>query len=246
MLATLNLDKRKQQVLDAIVRDHLYSAEPVGSLTVWENYIHTFSPATIRHEMAELEGAGYIEQPHTSSGRIPTDRGYRYYVDHLMKEREVTPKEEEYIKKSLSPTVLEVEEALHQTARILSHTLEYATIAVNIGSHHRIFSAGFASLLHQPEFRRLEQAQQVLDLLEKEELITEMIEEYAGTNEVTIKIGRENKYSQMKDYSVMVASYEFGKERGGLGIIGPTRMFYNKALRVIKFVVRELRKIGSR
>lgn len=246
MFATLDLDKRKQRILDAIVRSYVHTAEPVGSFSIWENYIHTFSPATIRNEMADLEESGYIEQPHTSAGRIPTDRGYRFYVEHLMRKREITTQEEEYIDKEFSHPSLGIEEVLHHTARILSHTLEYATIVVNLGAHHRIFSTGIANILHQPEFQRLDQAQRLLDLLEEEDFLAEMIEGYTGAEEVTLKIGSENKYSQMKECSVVVASYEFGKERGGLGIIGPTRMFYNKALRIIKYVVRELRKIGEK
>ena len=85
------LDERKEIILNAIIQNYLETGEPVGSRTISKSYLN-LSSATIRNEMADLEELGYIVQPHTSAGRIPTDMGYRFYVDHLMaeKEREVT------------------------------------------------------------------------------------------------------------------------------------------------------------
>ena len=83
MTKTIELDERKKRILEAIARDYLHTAEPVGSRTIWRAYMPDLSPATIRNEMADLEALGLIVQPHTSAGRIPTDLGYRYYVDNL-------------------------------------------------------------------------------------------------------------------------------------------------------------------
>ena len=88
----IELDERKKRILEAIVRDYLHTAEPVGSRTIWRDYMPELSPATIRNEMADLEAIGLIIQPYTSAGRIPTDHGYRYYVNHLMKMRQLTVK----------------------------------------------------------------------------------------------------------------------------------------------------------
>ncbi|RQD78388.1 MAG: heat-inducible transcription repressor HrcA [Halanaerobium sp. MSAO_Bac5] len=79
------LDKRKQRILQAIIQEHIISASPIGSRTLAKKYSLDVSPATIRNEMADLEDLGYLEQPHTSAGRIPSDKGYRYYVDELIR-----------------------------------------------------------------------------------------------------------------------------------------------------------------
>ena len=82
------LDDRKVKILDAIIRNYLETGEPVGSRTISKYTDLHLSSATIRNEMADLEELGYIVQPHTSAGRIPSDKGYRFYVDHLMKEKD--------------------------------------------------------------------------------------------------------------------------------------------------------------
>ena len=88
----MDLDERKQKILHAIIQTYLETGEPVGSRTISKYSDLRLSSATIRNEMSDLEEMGYIVQPHTSAGRIPSDKGYRLYVDHLMqeKEREVT------------------------------------------------------------------------------------------------------------------------------------------------------------
>ncbi|RYD03404.1 hypothetical protein N752_19695 [Desulforamulus aquiferis] len=93
----MKMDERKQQILLAIIKDYINTAEPVGSRTISRKYKLGVSPATIRNEMADLEEMGFIEQPHTSAGRIPSDMGYRYYVDCLMQREELTREEENTI-----------------------------------------------------------------------------------------------------------------------------------------------------
>ena len=87
------MDERKRRILKVITDDYITSAEPVGSRTIARKYDLGLSPATIRNEMADLEEEGYLQQPHTSAGRIPSDRGYRYYVDALMERRRLRAEE---------------------------------------------------------------------------------------------------------------------------------------------------------
>lgn len=90
------LNARKQKILEAVVNDYLHRAEPVSSDTIRKKYMRDISPATIRNEMAELEEEGFLQHPHTSSGRVPSDLGYRYFVNQLMKLRGLTQKEIEF------------------------------------------------------------------------------------------------------------------------------------------------------
>ncbi|MFH1576094.1 MAG: hypothetical protein ABID35_00970 [Candidatus Margulisiibacteriota bacterium] len=139
-----------------------------------------------------------------------------------------------------------LDEVLHQTAKLLSHTLDYTAIVVNHGSHRRVFSAGTSSLLHQPEFRNLAQMEKILELLEEEEMLFEIMQEYTNPEEIIIKIGSENKYKPVKDCSVMVTSYEVNNEPvGEISLIGPTRMYYSKAASLIDYVAKELSRVLS-
>lgn len=116
-----DLNKRKKQILRAVVINYISTAEPVGSRTVARAYKMGLSSATIRNEMADLEEMGYLFQPHTSAGRVPTQKGYRYYIDHLMDTDELTPDEEETLTNSLSTEKMrEIEQIIINSARVLS------------------------------------------------------------------------------------------------------------------------------
>ena len=120
----MELDERKKKILRAIVANYLETGEPVGSRTISKYTDLNLSSATIRNEMADLEEMGYIVQPHTSAGRIPTDTGYRFYVDCLMEEKE----EVEEVKGSLLERVDRMELLLKQVAKVLAYNTNYATM----------------------------------------------------------------------------------------------------------------------
>lgn len=124
------MDERKEKVLQAIIEDYVSTAEPVGSRTLARKYRLGVSPATIRNEMADLEEQGYLEQPHTSAGRIPADKGYRYYVDTLMEDREITPEEQRLITQVFGRRLTEVDHILRETARLLTETTRYSSLVV--------------------------------------------------------------------------------------------------------------------
>lgn len=128
----MELDERKTKILKAIIRNYLETGEPVGSRTISKYTDLNLSSATIRNEMADLEELGYIMQPHTSAGRIPSDQGYRFYVDHLMEEKN---QEVDEMKKFVIEHTEKVEQVLQQVAKILANNTNYATM-VTAPSYH--------------------------------------------------------------------------------------------------------------
>jgi heat-inducible transcriptional repressor len=126
----MELDRRKRQVLYAIVHDYIETAEPVGSRTISRRYDLGVSPATIRNEMSDLEDMGYLEQPHTSAGRIPSDRGYRFYVDSLLEPTEISSEELRMIKQILTARMRSAEEIVQQLARLLSALTNYTAVVL--------------------------------------------------------------------------------------------------------------------
>jgi heat-inducible transcriptional repressor len=124
------MDDRKRRVLLAIIQDYILTAEPVGSRTISRKYDIGVSPATIRNEMADLEEMGYIEQPHTSAGRIPSDKGYRYYVDFLMERLRLSEEEESFIYQYYDRKIAELEEVIRITSELISKLTSYAAITL--------------------------------------------------------------------------------------------------------------------
>lgn len=121
----VELGERKVKILDAIIRNYLATGEPVGSRTISKYSDLNLSSATIRNEMSDLEELGYILQPHTSAGRIPSDKGYRFYVDHLMKEKE---REVSEMKEFVIEKTQKMEKVLKQVAKMLANNTNYATL----------------------------------------------------------------------------------------------------------------------
>lgn len=125
------MDSRKQVILKAVVTDYVRTAEPVGSHTLMSHYSLGVRSATIRNEMAELAELGYLQQPHTSAGRIPSDRGYRFYVDRLMQRGGLPGAEAEVVRNRLAARRTEMDVILEQTCRILSDIARYASVATH-------------------------------------------------------------------------------------------------------------------
>ena len=128
MAAPTDLDARKAAVLRAIVSQYVQSGEPVGSKTLVERFKLKVSPATVRNEMSALEDAGYIYQPHTSAGRVPTDTGYRYFVDSWATQVELPDRDAELIKRFFGEPRWELEESLRRTATLLSRLTHHAAL----------------------------------------------------------------------------------------------------------------------
>lgn len=124
------LDDRKKKVLQAIVEEYINTAEPVSSNSLTNNYGLNYSSATIRNEMADLEKNGYLDKTHTSSGRIPSEKGYRYYVDELINDNDISLEEIKYISSKLETKVTEIEDLAKLTATTISEVTHYTTLSI--------------------------------------------------------------------------------------------------------------------
>jgi heat-inducible transcriptional repressor len=122
------LTDRQKLILGAVVEDYVFSAEPVGSRTLSKHERIRYSAATIRNEMADLEEMGYLAQPHTSAGRVPSQRGYRFYVDHLMMQTEIDPATVQRLREVFQQRIDEVERMIQQTAVVVSQLTSYTSI----------------------------------------------------------------------------------------------------------------------
>ena len=126
----MDLTERKIRILQAIINDYVKNAEPVGSRSIAKKYDMGVSPATIRNEMADLEDMGYLTHPHTSAGRVPSDKAYRLYVDDLMKKRNLTAKEKKSINDRLDVNLDEFDATIKHAASLLSEITKLASFAM--------------------------------------------------------------------------------------------------------------------
>ena len=124
------MDERKKKILQAVIDEYVNTAEPVSSSALVEKYNLKYSSATVRNELADLEKSGYLDKTHTSSGRVPSEKGYRFYVDELVKEDDISLEEMKYIQSKLDSKVNEIEDLAKIATTTLSEITHYTTVAI--------------------------------------------------------------------------------------------------------------------
>lgn len=235
------MDSRKEAILDAIVREYIETGIPVSSLILTKKYSFPYSPATLRAEMAELEHLGYLTHPHTSAGRIPTEWGYRYFVNMMEAEKALLPPEGVVAKKRISSMHDRYERRLESASQVLSELTENIAFA---GFPGEIFSHGLGYLFSQPEFsdpHRVMKAAEIIDNLEN------LVEELPREFDTKVYIGSEAPIGKSAGCSMVISQFRtpFGG-LGYLGIVGPMRMSYPKAMTAIKEVRKVLEEQNGR
>jgi heat-inducible transcriptional repressor len=331
-----NLTEREKQILANLIDHYISTAGPVGSRVIANKFRMGLSSATIRNTLQDLEEFGLIEQPHTSAGRVPTDIGYRVYVDSLLKPEALTEDEKRLIRNGIVAEGRGIKEVLGQTARILSKitnqlgltlapkfevgilkdirlipvaegrlmvvvivqsglarslVLEVSadfsdevvsrvetvlndrlrglalseirdTIAgrladvtgygrlvnVVIDSRDKILKedsaddllvAGAENLLVMPEFANRQRLSSLLKIVEEGKVLSDFISQVQNEG-LIITIGREHHIDEIVNCSLVTASYRVGNISGSVGIIGPTRMPYGKAVSIVEYTARSI------
>ena len=323
----MTLDERKKVILESIIRDYVETAEPVGSRAMVKKHGLKISAATVRNEMSDLEDMGYLEQPHTSAGRIPSQKGFRYYVDCMMEQENLDEKETEVLLHLLDDSFEEVNDLVQKIGHFLAQITNYTSFVIvpsvrlskfkylqlipiepgkalvllvtdlgvvmhrNIevpqsitapdleligrmfnqvlagkkiteiqrsdlqqlrdelkqrrkvidraleaieslldnSNEERVIISGALNIMNEPEFKDVDKLRKILAFLEEETRLMEMLPESLG-DEVDIRIGQENQSEDFKELSFVFAGYETQGEQGKMGLMGPVRMEYWKAV----------------
>ncbi|MCX6785990.1 MAG: hypothetical protein NTZ18_04030 [Candidatus Komeilibacteria bacterium] len=230
------MNQRQEALLGQVIKEYLHSAVPIGSKTL-ENKSHLgLSSATIRNALAELEELGYIVQPHTSAGRIPTCLGYQYFLDNQLKNLgKITAKEEQDLKQLAQKWQNEpLELLIRNLARKLA---DLSNNAIVVGfADNSFYYTGLANLFSQPEFQ---DPSCVYDLsLIIDHLDQVMNRLFNEVTQATVKIGAKNPFGQQ--CSVVLINWRFKKQSGLLGILGPVRMDYEKNLGLVNFIREQI------
>src|SRR5919107_396577 len=293
--AAMDLDERKARLLRAVVHEFIYTEKPVGSKSLTERYSLGVSPATIRNELAVLEEQGYLSHPHTSAGRIPTDRGYRFYVDalsgvgeldrsrlrhvevvglgrrvvmlvlivdsgrvekRLVETAEDVPTEDlEVLRRQLNERL--ASERLSRAELILDAMAEevppgrrglFQTLAAAIGqvvgdqTSERVWLGGQANIAGPGAFDGIETVRRVYEALEQQVLVLRMLQATLRGDKdmVSVVIGSENTVEGMEACSLVTSAYLAGDASGSIGVLGPTRMDYLRAMAAVQAVARYL------
>lgn len=232
------MTERQYKILNAIVEQYAEVASPVGSMLLAR--LFDVSSATVRAEMAELEKLGYITQPHTSAGRVPTDKGYRYYVNHL-NENALPQAAQGRAEKALASRVQHAgapERMIRNavdTLVELTHNLGLATIG------NQLYMSGLSNLFGQPEFMNGMQVQQVARLLDN---LEPWLREAAPNEPLSVYIGAENPIGRSAGCSLIISRFQSPfSDRSYIGTLGPTRQSYRAVMNLVARAGQELEEV---
>lgn len=219
---------RQAKILAAVVEQYAEVASPVGSSLLARAF--DVSSATIRAEMAQLEELGFIRQPHTSAGRIPTDKGYRFYVNNLSTKQDTAG--ERRAEKAIMTRIGDggVPERMIRNAVDtlvdLTHNLGIATIG------NQMYTSGLSNIFGQPEFLGGYQAQQIAHLLDN---LEPWLREAAPNEPLSVYIGHENPIGRSAGASLIISRFRSPfSDNSYIGVIGPTRQQYRDVMNLVK------------
>lgn len=221
------MTERQAKILSAIVEQYAEVASPVGSQLLAR--VFNVSSATIRAEMAELESEGFITQPHTSAGRVPTDKGYRYYVNNLSSADESAS--ERRAERALTARVHDAG-LPERTIRNAVDTLVELTNNLAIGTlGDQLYMSGLSYLFGQPEFMHPGQVREVASLLDN---LEPWLREAAPNEPLNVYIGRENPIGGSSGCSLIISKFRSPySDKSYIGVVGPTRQSYRDVMSLV-------------
>lgn len=258
-MKNIPLTQRQGEILERIVKTYIKSAEPVSSKFLEKKYAFGICPASIRIEMQKLTDKGYIFQPHTSAGRIPTDKGYRFFVDSLLKkedslEESLDAQIKEYLEEKITNSIKFIQLITRGLALISSN------LALGYLSNEKIiWKDGWDKIVKEPEFaekKNIDDFIKMIGFFEKEiakleDDLKNKIDDEEGkkacrqiSSSIKVYIGKENPFPKAKEFSIIVTDYRLSyKEKGILALFGPKRMNYDKNIGSLNSLIKLLEKI---
>ncbi len=227
------MKERTIQILQALVADFIETANPVASKRLLERHQLNISSATVRNEFAILEEVGFIKSPHISAGKIPTEKGYRFFVDEMIEVNEETKTVEKLFNKYVKQYHLQKsKEKIFDTLRIISQLTGNVAFA-NLDNDRSVY-IGISNVLRSPEFlNEPEKAARIIEVLEGRDRFQKLLKSLKLVpNEIKIFIGEENLLEEISSCAMLITSFNKNDIEGHIGILGPMRMKYsfNKAV----------------
>jgi len=227
------LTDRQVNILKTIIEEYIESAEPVGSQKIEKKYELGVSPATIRNEMARLSKAGFLKQPHTSAGRIPTKEAFKFYVNQLMEEKNLSVAEEVAAKERIWDSRFDFGHLLKETTRALAEKTE--SLAVAVTKEGDVYHSGYAYLLNVPEFYDIDVTRTILSLIDENQALSALFEKALGEGPIYFLLGEDLGYDFLEACGMIFTHFEAGPQKSGsLGVIGPCRLNYSQVVPTVR------------
>lgn len=229
-----DLTQRQVGILKSLIEEYIDTAEPVGSETLEKKYSLSASPATIRNEMVALTKKGYLKKTHSSSGRVPTSAGMKFYVKQLMKEKDISVTEEVAAKEGLWDYRNREQRFLKEVTRTLAEkTKALAVVTTNTGD---IYCSGYANILDMPEFFDIDVTKNLLSTVDEFDYFRNLCASILDDADVHILLGEELGPKLHGPYGFVFTRFKTPMHKNGeVGVIGPTRLDYTYVVPTVRY-----------
>ncbi|OGK09205.1 hypothetical protein A2767_06665 [Candidatus Roizmanbacteria bacterium RIFCSPHIGHO2_01_FULL_35_10] len=238
-----DLTPRQVDILRAIIQEYTESGGAVGSEILERKFKLGVSPATVRNEMVGLAKKGYLKKTHFSSGRVPSAKGFRFYINHLMKKKEMSTTDEITYKNSIWDERNESHRLLSQSTKVLAQKTGLLSLtATNLGD---VYYSGVGNLLNKPEFLDIALSRNLFVLLDESNYWERVIAKfYKFDEDILYLLGEEDfKDPLFETCSCIFGEFEGKNIKGIIGVVGPKRMYYDEISPQIKYISQLLGEI---
>jgi heat-inducible transcriptional repressor len=233
MEAVKDLSPRQIQILKAIIEEYIATAEPVGSETLDKKYNLGVSPATIRNEMVRLTDMKLLNQPHTSAGRSPTPAAMKYYVEQLMKPRDMSVTEEVAVKEKMWEYRQEVDKLLREATKTLAERTK--ALALTATKEGDLYYAGAANILDMPEFYDYELTHRLFETLDQFDFWWSILESQADPFDIVLGEDMGNR-GNLSECGFVYLKFITPHVSGAIGVVGPSRLNYAQVVPVVRYM----------
>ncbi len=229
------LSARQIQILKLLIDEYIETAEPVGSESLDKKYNLGVSPATIRNEMAALIKTGFLKQIHTSSGRVPTPKAMKLYIDQLMEEKQMSLAEEVKAKEDVGKGKGDIDRIMDEATHALARQTGSLAFAA-VDTYNKIWHAGYANVFTNPEFADMVLCESLFSMIDEVERINDLMFHRVNPGSILdVMFGEELSWPNLSPVSIVTTHFNIYGKKGALGVVGPTRLSYPRVVPVLKY-----------
>ena len=246
------LTARQTSLLKTIIDEYIETAEAVGSENLDKKYNLGVSPATIRNEMVALTKAGYLKQPHTSAGRIPTPTAMKFYIDQLMEEKQMSLVDEVKAKEEVWDSRDDIDELMDEATHALaSRTRSLAVAALRDlpagrqGKKDRFWQAGHSYIFENPEFAELSACQSLFSIFEEFDKLDRLFFGFESASPLEVLFGEELGIPELAPTGIVSTHFNIKGKPGALGIIGPARANYATVIPILRYFGNLIEEVAN-
>lgn len=238
------LSTRQTSLLKVIIDEYITTAEPVGSVALENKYNLGVSPATIRNEMALLTSKGFLKQPHTSAGRVPTPKAMKFYINQLMEEKSLSVTDEVHAKEEVWDSRDNTERLMRDATQALADQTHY--LAVSALDNGDAWSFGHSNLFESPEFYNYHVCQSLFGILEEERRLRELFfEHFTGASPIEVLFGEELGWEFFEPIGMVTSRFQLGETKGAIGVVGPFRLNYARVIPTVRYFGNLIQELSA-